>query len=86
MAERIAAHLAARPASWATTPADDELVAAVHARPGDCALIDGLGTWLAGVMHRRGAFEDPERLPGVRAHVSAQLDASRRWRRLRRGS
>jgi histidinol-phosphate/aromatic aminotransferase/cobyric acid decarboxylase-like protein/adenosyl cobinamide kinase/adenosyl cobinamide phosphate guanylyltransferase len=75
MAERIAAHVAARPASWATTPADDELVAAVHARPGDCALIDGLGTWLAGVMHRRDAFDHPDRLLGVRAHVSAQLDA-----------
>jgi histidinol-phosphate/aromatic aminotransferase/cobyric acid decarboxylase-like protein/adenosyl cobinamide kinase/adenosyl cobinamide phosphate guanylyltransferase len=75
MAERIAAHIAARPASWATTTVDDDLVAAVRARPGDCALIDGLGTWLAGVMHRRDAFDDPGRLSGVRAHVSAQIDA-----------
>jgi adenosyl cobinamide kinase/adenosyl cobinamide phosphate guanylyltransferase len=73
IAARIAAHVLARPADWGTTDAGDDLVAAVDACPDRCALIDGLGTWIAGVIHRRGGFEDPSGLPGIGEHISTQV-------------
>ena len=91
MHERIGAHVARRPASWETVVAGDDL-AGMLAAEGVC-LIDGLGTWIAGVLHRGGDVRAQiERLvsalPGAEMIVVAEeagqgmlpLDAlSRAW-------
>jgi adenosylcobinamide kinase/adenosylcobinamide-phosphate guanylyltransferase len=63
MAARVAAHAARRPAGWSTAQADDDLVGAL-AEDG-LSLVDGLGVWIAGVLHRGRA--EPE-------HIRRQVD------------
>ena len=53
MHARIATHRARRPAAWATVEPADPLAAALAvARDGGCALVDGLGGWIATAQHR----------------------------------
>jgi histidinol-phosphate/aromatic aminotransferase/cobyric acid decarboxylase-like protein/adenosyl cobinamide kinase/adenosyl cobinamide phosphate guanylyltransferase len=76
MTERVGAHRARRPAEWETVEAGDDLAAAVAG--GECVLVDGLGAWIAGVLHRAGAFADdaaPDVLDAAGAHVRGQIDA-----------
>lgn len=61
-AARIAAHVLRRAAEWETVVADDQL--ASFARPDRCVLVDGLGTWIAGVIDR-GATELCDMPPGA---------------------
>ncbi len=85
MARRVTAHAARRPPEWTTVQANEELASFVSTDGEQCVLIDGLGTWIADVMHRAGAFaqtgkahgaDAPDRLAAVvRAHVTAQTKA-----------
>lgn len=85
MAERIAAHVQRRPASWEVVEVADELTDALAAADRRCLLLDGLGAWIGGVMHRAGAFGSSEVTAGssevtavtaracVRGHVLEHL-------------
>jgi histidinol-phosphate/aromatic aminotransferase/cobyric acid decarboxylase-like protein/adenosyl cobinamide kinase/adenosyl cobinamide phosphate guanylyltransferase len=74
MAGRIAAHAARRPPEWETVVAGGELAPFVS--PGRCVLVDGLGTWIARVMHGEGNVE-PTDLPSQssRSRVLAEVAA-----------
>jgi len=82
LAARIAAHVARRPADWETVTAGDQLTGVVRdGRAGRCVLVDGLGAWIAGVMHRAGAFDrdagpPTEALATVRDEIDALAHAA----------
>jgi adenosylcobinamide kinase / adenosylcobinamide-phosphate guanylyltransferase len=90
-ADRVAAHRAARPAWWRTEESLD-LAGALQRETG-ALLIDGIGTWLAGVMDQVGAWPDdaadwaprpaaadPQQL--ISAKIDELIDAWRQTRAL----
>jgi histidinol-phosphate/aromatic aminotransferase/cobyric acid decarboxylase-like protein/adenosyl cobinamide kinase/adenosyl cobinamide phosphate guanylyltransferase len=76
MAERIAGHVARRPAAWTTVEANGSLASALDARGEACVLLDGLGPWMATALHRAGAFDAPDEtvIARVRDDVLADVE------------
>jgi histidinol-phosphate/aromatic aminotransferase/cobyric acid decarboxylase-like protein/adenosyl cobinamide kinase/adenosyl cobinamide phosphate guanylyltransferase len=68
MADRIARHRTRRPASWETVDAGDALAEAIDLD--GVSLIDGLGVWIAGALHRNGG--------GVSAEIDRVIERARR--------
>lgn len=68
-AARVAAHRAHRPVSWQTVETLD--LAAALARLGQPALLDCLGTWLAGQLDRMGAWNGR---PDWETRLCAEVD------------
>ncbi|SFS67994.1 bifunctional adenosylcobinamide kinase/adenosylcobinamide-phosphate guanylyltransferase [Saccharopolyspora flava] len=77
--ERIAEHVARRPAAWRTVEAPDpEGLRRVlgEASAEDHVLVDDLATWLTGVLDDAGAWErDPAALEVVAGHCDALVAA-----------
>jgi len=76
MTQRIRKHAARRPEHWDTVEAGPRLAGALAGAGGTCVLVDGLGAWIAGLLHRSGAFERADRdlLGRVCEEVLAQID------------
>lgn len=71
--ERVRAHRTRRPSWWRTVESDD--LAGMLCETRGAVLVDGLGTWLASIMDRTGAWDDPD---AVRPLLSEAVEA---WRR-----
>ena len=74
MAERVRRHVERRPAEWSTFEAGASLADALDGATESCVLIDGLGTWIAGVMHRAGGFDDDTDAAPISTTVHADID------------
>jgi adenosylcobinamide kinase / adenosylcobinamide-phosphate guanylyltransferase len=72
---RVAAHRAARPAWWRTQESLD--VAGALRRETGALLIDGIGTWLAAIMTKLGAWSGPLSEDQLAASVDELVGA---WR------
>ena len=68
-AERVAAHRARRPPWWSTIESLD--AAATVRNDSNAVLLDGAGTWMAGVMQESGAWDGR---PGALRQVAARAD------------
>lgn len=78
---RIATHRARRPAAWPTIElaGRPELATPIHEAGADTVLLDGLGAWLAGILHDAGLLADDgvapdpaEAIDGAAAIATAQ--------------
>jgi adenosylcobinamide kinase / adenosylcobinamide-phosphate guanylyltransferase len=69
-ARRVSAHRSRRPSWWHTVETDD-VPAALSAAQAP-VLLDSLGTWLTGALHRAGAWQDR---PGWGDRLGAEVDA-----------
>jgi adenosylcobinamide kinase/adenosylcobinamide-phosphate guanylyltransferase len=72
-AHRVAAHRARRPPGWATLESADA-AGALRSISSGSVLIDGIGTWLAAVMDKCGAWDQPAGSPAAGAAVAAAVD------------
>lgn len=80
MAARIELHRARRPAGWTTHDVGGDPAGTLAAVPPErTVLLDGVGGWIAGELHRAGAFDDRGRLDAatglIRERVGGLLDA-----------
>lgn len=76
MAARIRAHAERRPPEWTTVEAAGSLAGALADAGGACVLIDGLGPWIARLLHDANAFADPaaDVLARVQTEVLAEVE------------
>lgn len=76
MAARIRAHAERRPPQWTTVEAGTSLAGALADAGGACVLIDGLGPWIARLLHDADAFAEPaaDVLARVQTQVLAEVE------------
>jgi adenosylcobinamide kinase / adenosylcobinamide-phosphate guanylyltransferase len=78
-AGRVARHRARRPPHWRTVESLD--IAGMLRQETGALLIDGIGTWLAGVMDEVGVWADDPRADGIlQGRIDELIDA---WRQTR---
>jgi adenosylcobinamide kinase/adenosylcobinamide-phosphate guanylyltransferase len=72
-ARRVAAHRSRRPRGWATLESLD-VAGALRSKSSGSVLIDGIGSWLAAVMDKCGAWDHPGTSPAAEAGIAAAVD------------